>query len=138
MVGNVNNCIITSGAVIMNQQNQILLKKDPVRDWELPGGMVEPREKVEQAVVREVKEETGIDIEIIRFCGVSQEINKNICNFWWLGKVVGGALETSVESLEVGFFDLEEALDRIKDNNFKEELLQVLNQSNYPFFITFE
>lgn len=42
---------ITSGAVIKNEQNKILLKKDPIRGWELPGGLVETGETVQAAVI---------------------------------------------------------------------------------------
>ena len=62
---------ITSGAVVINKHNMILLKLHPVRGRELPGGIVEENETVPNAVIREVKEETGIDIDIIGFCGVS-------------------------------------------------------------------
>ncbi|MEG0386263.1 MAG: NUDIX hydrolase [Solibacillus sp.] len=71
---------ITSGAVVVNSENQILLKKDPKRGWELPGGLVESNETFKETVIREVKEETGIEIEFVKFCGVSQEVEKGICN----------------------------------------------------------
>lgn len=132
-----NNFMITSGGVIINEQNKILLKKEPTRGWELPGGIVEEGETIKEAVIREVKEETGLDIDIINFCGVSQEISKNVCNFWWLGKPLEGKLKTSAESLEVGFFSFEEALKMITNKDFKEELIKVMDVETYPFFITF-
>nr|MBC9722540.1 NUDIX hydrolase [Lactobacillus sp.] len=80
-----NKFIVTSGAVVLDEQKRVLLKKDPNRGWELPGGIVEENENIKKAVVREVKEETGINIDIVKFCGVSQELKRNICNMWWLG-----------------------------------------------------
>ncbi|ADU32320.1 NUDIX hydrolase [Evansella cellulosilytica] len=132
-----NKFIITSGAVVLNKHHKILLKKDPVRGWELPGGMVEENEPIKNAVVREVKEETGIDIDIVSFCGVSQELRKNICNMWWLGEPVSGELQTSVESVEVGFFSIEEALNMIVIKEFTEELLMCLDKKKHPFYIAF-
>ena len=126
---------LTSGAVVLNEQNEILLKKDPIRGWELPGGMVEQGESIDDAVIREVKEETGLDIELVQFCGVSQEMNKNICNFWWIGKPVKGELTTSSESLEIGFFKREDALKLITNVSFKEELLKILDNASHPFFL---
>ncbi|MFJ8100100.1 NUDIX hydrolase [Lysinibacillus sp. NPDC096212] len=128
---------VTSGAVILNQQNQLLLKKDPIRGWELPGGCVEKNETLKDTAIREVKEETGIEIEILKFCGVSQEIKNSVCNMWWLGTPVGGELQTSCESLEVGFFDVEEALLLIENEDFKHELLLCLNYGAEPFYISF-
>ena len=130
-----NKFIITSGAVVFDEHKKILLKKDPYRGWELPGGFVEDNENIKKAVVREVKEETGINIDIIKFCGVSQEVKRNICNMWWLGTFVSGSLKTSSESLEVGFFSIEEALKLIRNDDFKEELLKCLDIDNQPFFI---
>lgn len=126
---------ITSGAVVVDHQNKILLKKDPIRGWELPGGCVEKNETFKEAVIREVKEETGIDIEIIKFCGVSQEVKNHVCNMWWIGMPISGTCQTSNESLEVGFFDLETALTLIENENFKRELLSCLNNNRDPIYI---
>lgn len=133
-----NNFIMTSGGVIIDEQNKILLKREPTRGWELPGGIVEEGESIKQAVIREIKEETGLEIEIVNFCGVSQEVNKNVCNFWWLGKPLEGELKTSAESLEVGFFSFEEALKMITNKDFKKELIKVMDVEKHPFFITFK
>ncbi|ATP39711.1 ADP-ribose pyrophosphatase [Solibacillus sp. R5-41] len=129
---------ITSGAVVVNSQNQILLKKDPKRGWELPGGLVETNETIKETVIREVKEETGINIELLKFCGVSQEVEKGICNMWWIGTPISGEFQTGLESLEVSFFDIDDALQLIKNEDFKQELLHCLNEKAEPFFIYFQ
>lgn len=128
---------ITSGAVIINYENKILLKKDPKRGWELPGGMVENSESIMEAVIREVKEETGIDIEIKSFCGVTQEVSSNLCNMWWLGAPIGGEFELNTESLEIGYFNFEDCLTLIKNDQFIKELELCLNKENHPFFCVF-
>ncbi|MFE3575655.1 hypothetical protein [Lysinibacillus sp. NPDC059133] len=56
---------------------------------------------------------------------------------WWLGTPIGGQLQTSCESLEVGFFDVEEALLLIENEDFKHELLYCLNNGAEPFYISF-
>lgn len=50
---------VTAGAVVFNDRNQMLLIKSPKRGWELPGGHIEEHEKMKDALIREVKEETG-------------------------------------------------------------------------------
>ncbi len=59
-------------ALIVNDQNQILIARrndpelpDAHDKWELVGGKIEYEETPEQAVVREVKEETGLEVEIV-------------------------------------------------------------------------
>lgn len=71
----------------------------------MPGGQVEEEESLIEAAIREAKEESGIDIEINKFCGVFQNVDRSICTNLFLGKAIGGEPATSSESLEVGFFD---------------------------------
>ena len=58
--------VVGVGAIIVSE-GKILLerrKNEPSRGkWSIPGGLVELGESVEQAVIREVKEETGLDVE---------------------------------------------------------------------------
>lgn len=63
-----NLCLICRG-------NEILLQNRVKKDWQgytLPGGHVEPGESIVDSVIREMKEETGLDIFSPKFCGVKQ------------------------------------------------------------------
>ncbi|WP_194838808.1 NUDIX domain-containing protein [Nocardia sp. XZ_19_369] len=58
------------GAVVV-QDDRVLLLQRPVDDfmggiWELPSGKVDPGETLDEALIREVKEETGLDVASIR------------------------------------------------------------------------
>ncbi|GIP53614.1 NUDIX hydrolase [Paenibacillus vini] len=64
--------IVSAAAVVINDKNELLLIKGPRRGWEMPEGQVEIGESLTQAAIRETKEESGIDIEIIKFCGLFQ------------------------------------------------------------------
>lgn len=54
--------IVSAAAIVLNNQNEILLIKGPRRGWEMPGGQVEEGESLKDAAIRETKEESGIDI----------------------------------------------------------------------------
>ena len=59
----------------LTEGDKILLQNRVNRDWQgyaLPGGHVEPSESFVDAVIREMKEETGLDIQEPRLVGVKQ------------------------------------------------------------------
>ena len=63
--------------VIPDGEGRVLLiqrANDPYEEsWALPGGFVDVGETVEEAAAREAKEETGLDVEILRMVGVYSE-----------------------------------------------------------------
>ncbi|MEH7305627.1 NUDIX hydrolase [Neobacillus drentensis] len=129
--------IVSAATIVLNEQREILLIKGPRRGWEMPGGQVEEGESLKEAAIRETKEESGIDIDVIKFCGVYQNVSESICNTLFLGRPIGGELTTSSESLEVGFFPIEEALEMVTWNNFRQRIEHCLNEKLHPFFVEF-
>ncbi|WP_371817515.1 NUDIX hydrolase [Virgibacillus sp. MSJ-26] len=123
--------------IVLNDRKEILLIKGPMRGWEMPGGIVEEGESLKDAAIRETKEESGIDIEVLKFCGVFQNVNKSICNTLFLAKPIGGELTTSSESLEVGFYPIDQALKMITIDNFRQRVEYCLDNRKQPFYIEF-
>lgn len=74
------------GAVIINDSNEILLllrsKEPEVGRWTIPGGTVEFFETVENAIIREVKEEIDITVKIVDLLGVTNHIVHNEGLHW--------------------------------------------------------
>jgi 8-oxo-dGTP pyrophosphatase MutT (NUDIX family) len=106
------------GVVVLNDRSWILLERR--RDcglWGLPGGRIEPGESIREAALREVREETGLTVEVQRLIGVYSEPCGRIATYPDNGDVVhlvdimleasviSGKLSCSEESLEVRFFD---------------------------------
>lgn len=72
-------CVLTNMCMIYNG-NRILVQDRKNSDWPgitFPGGHVEPRESFIESVIREVKEETGLDISNVKLCGVKQWTHKS-------------------------------------------------------------
>jgi 8-oxo-dGTP diphosphatase len=108
----------TSTAIIPFPEGKILLvKRDTVPFkgyWALPGGRVDPGESVEQTIVRECKEETGLDVEIVRKIGeyVEEGVKDNVEYEYYptcfLVKVVGGEMKRQVSEIqEIRLFHLQ-------------------------------
>lgn len=96
--------IVSAAAIVLNDRGELLLVRGPRRGWEMPGGQVEEGESLSAAAVRETLEESGVEIEIVRFCGIFQNVKGSICNTLFLGRPIGGAPVPTEESLESGFF----------------------------------
>jgi 8-oxo-dGTP diphosphatase len=98
------DCVgVGCGALIVNDKNETLLLKRTSKTrnkagfWMQPGGGVEFGEKVEDAVKREIKEELGIDVKLIKFLAFTEEVIKDEKQHWislsYLAKIVGGEVK---------------------------------------------
>ncbi len=129
--------IVSAATIVLNEKKEILLIKSPRNGWEMPGGQVEEGESLKDAAIRETKEESGIDVEIVKFCGIFQNVSESICNTLFLAKPVGGEFTTSSESDEVGYFSIEVALEMVTFINFRQRIECCLDESIHPFCIEF-
>ena len=86
------------GAFIVNEYHELLLQlrnKEPEKGyWCIPGGKLEMFETFEEAVKREIKEETGVDIEVLAELGICDHIIKDENSHWvspsYLCKIIKG------------------------------------------------
>jgi len=82
---------------VLIENNRLLLVNQKLsnnKNWSLPGGRVEPGETLEQALIREMKEETGLDVELIRMlyvCDVEASGNM-VLHITFLTKRIGGEI----------------------------------------------
>lgn len=129
--------IVSAATIVINVQKEILLIKGPRRGWEMPGGQVEEGESLKDAAIRETKEESGIDVEVLQFCGIFQNVESSICNTLFLAKPIGGKLTTSPESLEVGYYPIEQALEMVTFSNYRQRIEYCLDKNTHPFYIEF-
>jgi 8-oxo-dGTP diphosphatase len=104
--------------VILCEDDSIVLikrKYDPYKgSWALPGGFVEWGETVESAVVREAKEETGLEVDIIELVGVYSDPGRDprghtvtVC---YLTRKIGGNLKADTDASIAQHFKKDEIL----------------------------
>jgi len=104
-------------AIISNGEGKILLQRRSDNGlWGLPGGSVEIGESVRDAIVREVKEETGLTVEVVRLIGVYSDPAFQIVRYpdgnvvqyissLFACRILAGTLQTCDETLDLQFFD---------------------------------
>ena len=121
---------VSVAALVANNKREILLVRSPRRGWEYPGGLIEPGETFQEALKREVREETGVEIEITGFVGICKNVEKDIVNIDFTAKYVSGELRTSEESTEVIWATAEKAMDMITFPLTKKRLVNMLSESS--------
>lgn len=86
--------ILSTRAVILdNDENIAVIYSEQLHYYTLPGGCMDPGETPEQAIVRECKEETGCDVEMVSELGKVVEVRKDVAKigeiFGYIVKLVG-------------------------------------------------
>ena len=92
-------------ALIFNDEKQILLgHRRDIDWWNLPGGGMETGETVVEALCREVREETGLEVKIERLVGVYSKPQKQEVVLTFFCQVIGGTLQSTEETRESRYF----------------------------------
>jgi 8-oxo-dGTP pyrophosphatase MutT (NUDIX family) len=117
--------MVGASALILDQAGErvLLTRRTDNGRWCLPGGRMDPGESLAETCVREVREETGLEVEVVRLIGLysSPDVlvvyadgnRRQIVAAHFLVRVVGGTLGLSDETTEAGYFNQDEldALD---------------------------
>ena len=104
---------VFAAGVIFNQDNKILLVKSTyqrLHPWGLPGGSLDYGESPEDAVKREVWEETGLIVEIKRFLLVKTWSPDRV-GMYFLCEITGGEIHPTDEVSEADYFSLDDLPD---------------------------
>ena len=126
---------------VIFKDNKILLVHENNGTWSLPGGWVDVLESIKSNTVKEVKEETGLDVLVKKIIAI-QDRNKHnkpvyaygVCKIFVLCDVIGGKFEKNIETTEIGYFTIDELPLLAEEKNNKEQIemcFQAINDENW-------
>ncbi|MEU2133627.1 NUDIX hydrolase [Streptomyces sp. NPDC018352] len=121
---------------IVIEDNDILLldqDTDGPRSWSLPGGKVEEGETLAEALVREMREETGVEVEAGRLLYVCDNVKAHVVHVTFEARRVGGQIGAVTEGVDtrpirqVAFVNI----DDLPDLGFTETFVKLCKE-NFP------
>jgi 8-oxo-dGTP diphosphatase len=95
---------VAVSALIFQDECVLLAHRRDIDWWNLPGGGMEAGETVDEALHREVLEETGLQVEIEQLVGVYSKPQKQEVVFTFRCHATGGGLTQTTESRECRYF----------------------------------
>lgn len=120
---------VFAAAVIFDEQNRIFIVKltyQRFHPWGLPGGGLEYGESAEEAVIREVWEETGLTVKIEKYL-LNKTFQPDKFAIYYLCRITDGVFQPSDEVSEYGYFPLNGLPDvRPRDYELINELYQLM------------
>lgn len=105
---------IDTRAVVF-KNNKILLVHENNGTWSLPGGWCDVLESVKSNTIKEVREETGLNVEAVKIIAV-QDRNKHntpiyaygVCKIFIMCSIIDGSFKDNIETTEIEYFSLDE------------------------------
>ena len=104
MPDNLNHFRIGVYALVFDDGRVLLAHRSDIDWWNLPGGGMEVGETVEEAMRREVREETGLEVQIERLVGIYSKPQKQEVVLTFRCQVIGGELQATEESRACSYF----------------------------------
>jgi len=133
-----------ASAVVVDQDGRILLhRRSDSQLWSIPGGAMEIGETIAQTVVREVKEETGLQVDPERLVGIYSnpkhvveyadgEVRQQFSICFACRPTGGQLLDRADESLEVGFYRPEQIERMPMHPSIRRRITDYLEQRDQP------
>jgi ADP-ribose pyrophosphatase YjhB (NUDIX family) len=90
--------VSVAGVITDDHGRALLIQRADNHRWEPPGGVLELAETIHDGLRREVREETGLDVEPVTLTGVYKNMNRGIVSLVFRCKITGGDLTTTEEA----------------------------------------
>jgi 8-oxo-dGTP diphosphatase len=123
--------VSVSGVITDDHGRALLIQRHDNHHWEPPGGVLELDEAIEDGLRREIREETGLDIEPDTLTGVYKNMNRGIIALVFRCKVTGGELTTNDEVTDFRWAD-ESNIRELASQAYAVRILDALRANTAP------
>ena len=127
----------------VSRERILLTRRTDNGQWCLPGGAMEAGESLAETCIREVREETGLEVQVIRLIGVystphqivayADGNQKQTVSHSFEAEVIGGELTLSDETTEYGYFTPEEIVHLDLMEHHRERIADALSNQLVTF-----
>jgi 8-oxo-dGTP diphosphatase len=107
--------VSVAGAILDEQGRILAVRRADNGHWEPPGGVLELDETIEDGVVREIREETGLTVTPERLTGVYKNMERGIVALVFRCSVADGTPTTTDEAAEIDWLTTDEITDRMTE-----------------------
>ena len=123
--------VSVSGVITDGHGQALLIQRHDNHHWEPPGGVLELAESIEDGLRREIREETGLDVEPDTLSGVYKNMDRGIVALVFRCKVTGGQLATNDEVTAFRWAD-EDTIRQLTSEAYAVRLLDALRSDTAP------
>ena len=117
----------SAGGIVFKDKKVLLTKHSKNKHWGFPKGLIDPGQTSEQAAIREVKEEGGVEAEILDKVGYSKYVYTfnsekifKVVTYFLMKYISGDPQDHDWEMEEAGWYKVKEALEKLDFKQDKE------------------
>lgn len=128
-MGTANYSVSASGVILnANRTEVLLIQRRDNGHWEPPGGIVETNESLEAAAIREIKEETGLDVRVKRLTGAYKNVPRSIVALVFECEPCTTKFHTTAEASAVKWWPIEN-LSTVMTDAYRVRVLDALRET---------
>jgi len=119
--------VVVAGVVIKKEDKYLLVQESQEKcygKWNPPAGKVDEGDSIEKTAVKEAKEESGFDVELVRKIGIYQEKATDAVKHVFEAKIIGGEISfPEDEILDVKWFSIDEVKAMAEKDELREKFI---------------
>ncbi len=124
----------SAGGIVFNDQGQVLVTQHSQNHhWSYPKGLIDPGQTTEEAAIREVREEGGVEAEIVEKIGHNKYVYSfegekifKVVTYFLMKYISGDPKDHDWEVSEAGWYTVEDALNQLTFSQDRELLKKAL------------